>query len=386
MKKTNLLAFLILFSAFTPNTAQSMIEINLNKIKPLTKVELLPEETFNANTVLMEEKPYEDPFLAYQIRLPKDWGDNQEPAKTLEENSLSQSILGLVAKYSSPPRQYLRSFFTLEVIELTYEIGARNWFINYILSNGMTLEQVGAEHHNQVEAIYLEVKGDITYIVRIKAIKNGPRLVFARHYLPQELYADEHIQQAQIIDSFKLINRQQTGIEKLELHGFLNQSYFDYPDSWTLRAPLIRSISKMSASLYHSRVKGKLDGQIKIFLTNKTTGESRGEAFKFYKDKLEVDDYSLGRFIEAKTMNYHSDMSFGVTQVYEMKPNKNNMLNYELWVSVMESAGYYYIISLLTPARTDEYYTWSRNEAAYKIILKGIRQKDESVNYHQFIE
>lgn len=363
-----------------------MVGLNLKEIKPLTEVDYIPDEEFNSTTNLVTETPYSDEFLSYALRLPKDWSDNEEPPQKLVEKSLSQQVLGSVAKYRSPPRQYLRSFFSVDVMELTYEIGARNWFINYVLSNGMTLEQVGTESKDQVEAIYIEVKGDITYVVRIKAIKNGPRMVFARYYLPQELYSEERVQQGQVVRSFELTNRQPIGVEQLKLHGFLDQAFFNFPSSWILNAPMVRSIGRMRAMVFHSRVQGKLDGQINLYLTNKTDAKSRSEALKLYTDKFTIENYELGKFIEDTPMQYHKDMSFGATQVYAMNSEVINMIDYELWVSVMESEDYFYVISLLTPARTEEYYTWARNEAAYRIVIKNIRQEDDTVDYYQFLQ
>ena len=363
------------------------IGLNLDKMKPLTPIEYLPEEEFNNLTDFVEETPYDDASLSYKMRLPKEWSTSAELelAKTKGGN-LSQRILGIVVRYVSPAKQHLRSFFTVEALELTYEIGARNWFINYVLSNGLTLEQVGAESKRQVEAIYVEVQGDITYIVRAKAIINGSRMIMARYYLPQELYDEERILQAQVIKSFELTNREEGGVEKLEIHGFLDQSFFDYPVSWTMNAPFVKSIDRMKAMLYHNTVIGKLDGQINIYLSNKMIGTSRSQEVAFYKEKFKIDNYELGAFLEAPDLEYHNDMAFGVTQVYEMNPSVANMMDYELWVTVSEGLEYIYVISLLTPARTEEFYTWARNVEAFKLIVKGMRRTDENVDYFQFIK
>lgn len=362
------------------------IGIDLNAIKPLSPVEYLPEEEFKKQTRLIEDTPFDDEFLAYKLRLPKDWGDNTEVGnKPASTEAISQRVLGPVARYISPAKKHLRSFFTLEALELTYEIGARNWFINYVVTNGLSLEQVGVESKRQVEAIYVEVRGDQTYIVRVKAILNGPRMVVARYFLPMEMYEDERVQQAQVIKSFQLTNREEVGVEKLEIYGFLDQSFFDYPVSWTFSTPLVKSIDRMRAMLYHSTKVDKLDGQINIYLTNKLVNTTRAKEVAFYREKFKIDNYDLGQYIETVKMDYHKDMNFGITQVYEMNPRVSNMFDYELWVSVLEGEEYIYVISLLTPARHEEFYTWARNVEAYKIILKGMRRNDDNVDYYRFI-
>ena len=136
-------------------------------------------------------------------------------------------------------------------------------------------------------------------MVRVKVILNGPRMIVARYYLPQELYQEERVQQAQVIDSLKLNNREDGGVEKLEIYGFLDQSYFDYPVSWTFNAPFVRSIDRMRAQLYHSTVIGKLDGQINIYLTNKLVNTSRAKEMAFYREKFKIENYELGKYMET---------------------------------------------------------------------------------------
>lgn len=383
--------FILLLSAFALLVVGGKpawaFTIDFDKIKPLTPVEYLSDEKFEKQTKLIEETPFEDTFLSYRLRLPKDWGDNLEVASKLAtENDISARVLGPVAHHVSPAKKHRRSFFTLEALKLDYEIGARNWFINYIVSNGLSLEQVGVESKRQVEAIYVEVEGDQTYIVRVKVILNGARMVVARYHVPQEVYEEERIQQAQVIHSFELTNREEIGIEKLEIHGFLDQSFFDYPVSWTFNAPLVRSIDRMRAMLYHSTMIGKLDGQINVYLTNKLIGTTRAKEITYYRDKFKIEGYTLGKYIASPEMEYHKDMNFGVTEVYEMTPQAANMFDYELWVSVLEGEEYIYVISLLSPSRHEEFYTWARNVEAYKLILKGIRRNDESVDYYRFIQ
>lgn len=390
MKKLIVLLFTPVFFLLLTSLVSATVYaagIDLDKIKPLAEVEYIPEAEFNEATDHIKSVPYGDEFLSFEVRLPKGWTPDEElPVNALPDSNLSQRVFGVVVRYRSPVVNHLRSIFTVEALELTYEIGARNWFINYVLSNGLTIEQVGVETERQVEAIYVELQGDITYVVRVKAIINGPRMVIARYYVPMELYDGEWIQQAQVIKSFKLTNREESGVEKLEIFGFLDQSFFDFPASWTMKTPYIKSIDRMKAMLYHNTVIGKLDGQINIYLTNKQIDTTRAKEIEFYKEKFQIEDYALGDYMETPKLQYHKDMSFGVTQVYKMDPQVAHMMQYELWVSIMEGEEYYYIISLLTPARTEEFYTWARNIEAYRIVVRGIRRSDENVDYFQFIQ
>lgn len=381
--------FLICFFcgyAFVPAQA-AKLAIDLNKIKPLSKLEFVPAEQFEAQTNLTETTPYDDEFLAYQVRLPEGWQETTANLNTInvkDESGVAQNVLGVVSRYVSPAKNYMRSIFSVEAVELIHEIDARNWFIHYILKSGLALEQVGVEENGEVEAMYIEVQGDLTYAVRVKAVMNGPRMVLARYYVPVELYKEEVIQQAQVIDSFELINKQDINIEPLKTHNFIGQSYFDYPESWRINAPRVRSVDRMDAQLYHRKKNGRMAGQVNMFLVSKSLNTSRSKELLHYKNEFNIEGYKVHKLIEKIEAEYHVDMVFGTTQAYSLKSESSQLVDYELWVSVLENEDYYYIISLFTPSRKDDFYTWARNSQTYKLLLSNIRLESEGADIYQY--
>ena len=123
--------------------------IDLKSIEPLKPVDFMPQAEFKDKTQVIEAEPFNDSYLAFQVRLPKDWTESIAPPETgPSEERLSDRILGAFAKYIAPPEKHVRSFFTLETQELTYEVSARNWFINYLLSNGLYAQR----HDGRVRA------------------------------------------------------------------------------------------------------------------------------------------------------------------------------------------------------------------------------------------
>ncbi|MEM6811018.1 MAG: hypothetical protein AAF549_00970 [Pseudomonadota bacterium] len=381
-----ILVSLFLIGAIGINQSHAMIGIDLEKLKPLTQIDYMPRSDFEDQTKVVEDIPYDDRFLSFQVRLPADFKMSEGDIKLDIDRQLGKRVLGVVTKYISAPRNYIRSLFTIEALELTYEISARNWFINYVVSNGLTLEQVGDGDDNGVEAIYIEIKGDQTYIVRVRAIKNGPRMIIARYYLPQEFYDEQRVMQAQVIRSFKLNNKEDVGIEELEVYGFLDQSYFKYPQSWNIKVPYIRSINRMQAVIYNDLRQNRLDGQIAIYLTNKSVETTREAEIEYYRDLSQVEDYVLGNFIEEIELKYHPDINYGITEVYAYNSQQSNLLEYELWFTFLEGKDYFYVLTLLTPSREDDFYIWSRNSEAFKIVAQEIRRSGEGLDYYEFIQ
>ena len=81
----------------------------------------------------------------------------------------------------------------------------------------------------------MQIDKDQSYVVRARAIINGDKIIIIRHFLPQENYEADMVEQSKIVSSFRLLNKSDKTIEDHVEFGFLDQSYFDYPASWRLK-------------------------------------------------------------------------------------------------------------------------------------------------------
>ena len=366
----------------------SVEQYNVDNIKELEALELLSDEKFQEETQKFDKEPYSDPDLHFTVNIPKQWADNISKGKVdSEERSISNKVLTELARHTSPPHpEHARSFFTIDAMALNYEIGIKNWFVNYALINGLSLERLTIKNKKELEALYVEVRKETTFVVRTKAMINGDKIIIARYYVSSWLHKDEKTMQAQVIDSFKLVNLRDMPIEELDTHGFLNQSYFDYPPSWTLKAKPVKSIKHMEASLQKNIVEGKVDGKIDIDVFNKLSTPSRSTVIKKFRDEFSIPNYEIGKLIEKPEFQKHKDMNFGMMQAYQLLPERSNMLNYELWVGVIESEDYIYLVTLVTAARDEEFYIWARNIEGYKQIVASIRRHNKEGNVYDFLK
>ncbi len=350
----------------------------------------MTEAEFLAKTQLFKGEPNNDSALAYEVRLPKDWVKEASSgvADAKDITTLNQKVIQRVARYVSPAKKHRRSFMTVESQELSYEIGIRNWFLNYVEDTGITLETITKtdDKADYVEASYIAVDGDVSYGVRVKAILNGPNIVMARYYVPIELFQDGKVLQAQGIASFHLVGEKLSEIEERRTHGFLDQAYFDFPISWTLTAPKVINVERMRAMIYTPTANKKLSGQINIYATSRFIDTSMGKEVNEYREKFSLPGYGIGPKIESLTLPVQKDISKSVTEAYDLKPQKATMAGYELWVTAMESEGFIFIVTMITPSRTEEFYRWARNVKAYEIVVATTRQFDESIDRYQFSE
>ena len=333
-----------------------------------------------------EIKPYNLDELSYEILLPKDWTDSIQQAPVTganDKNFLSNNVLSMVAKYVGPPKNLVRSHLTIEALQLPYDISARNWLVNYVVRNGFTMSAMTEKSPYEIEARYVQFDRDQTYAVRVRALINGPKLILVRYYLPQENEKEEEALQGQIVSSFRLLNMGQQGVEKLEEYGFLDQSFFNYPASWELKERNILSIERMSALLFQSKRDENdvvtLDGHIKINVISKLLKTTLAQEIETFRSNLVIKDYSVGKLIETISYKYHPTIKSGKAQIYQLVPSQpNTMQYYEFLVAVMEGADYYYIVSMISPSRDIDFYTWAQNIEVARIIVESVRRDNFS--------
>ena len=387
-KNIPMLCLIVLVGCLLLSQSAVAQKFDVSAIPELEALELLPDEEFQEKTNKIKQIPFDDPDLSYEVSIPKDWTDNIAKLKvTADDGTVGRKVLGELARYTSPTNpEYPRSFFTISAQQLTYEIGVKNWFLNYALINGLSLERLTVNNKKELEALYVEVKKDTTYIVRAKIAINGSKLILAQYYVSSWLHAKEKVMQAQAVNSFELLNLQDTPIEELKTHGFLNQSFFDYPPSWALDVSPVKSIEKMKAKLKRENIEDNLDGVIDIKLYNKVSTPTRSQVLKEFRGEFNVPNYKIGKLIEAPEFEKHKDMSFGMMQAYQLLPSSSKMIEYELWVGVLEGKNYIYLITLLTPSREEDFYLWARNIETYRLVTSKMRRHNGENNIFDFIK
>lgn len=406
LKRPFLALALILMSV--TSVAAAGLGIDLTTIPKLTAYHMVPDGDFKKSTrVETEKSPFGDDYLSYEIRLPKDWVSNSQDDKTLSfgKKALDDDVPDILARYISAPKNLMRSNLVIEAQALSYEVSVQNWFVNFILKNGFSLTAMETKSDREIEALYVQVDKDTTYVVRIRVVVNGPRLILIRHYLPQENFEEEKGQQRQIVASFKLLNPTQERIEKQLEYGFLDQSYFNYPNSWTLNAKPIYSIERMSATIFReSEVLSKeeqrrgrrqgpapLDGQIKVNVVSKLLKTSLAQEVQTFRNAIDIKNYTLGKPIERITYKYDPSIKSGQAQVYSLVPsNPVTMGHYEIVISVMENNDFYYITSLVTPSRDQDFYIWARNIESVRIVNESLRRSNFRYNpndpYYEYLK
>ncbi len=347
--------------------------------KPLPNITFFSETEFNVKTDRHSDVPYGDKSLSYQMRIPKGWITSK--ARGLSNFAGSSKIMGEVARFYGPPRLDFRSYFTLEVVNLEYQITAEQWFFQYLMDRGHSIQGMQSFGNSKSEALYVVLGMETSYAVRGIAFINGKRIVLAQYFIPLNYWEDERQMQAQVIDSFNLTNLDKGSIEEFLKYDFLDIASLEYPESWTLKKLPLRSIDRMGAKILNVSTKGyednqvqALEGRIDVDLVSYYEAESLESEIKIFKANLEKEGLSIHSLIETKEdYIFHDDINFAKTDVFKTENIMQNLLNYELWITIMGAGEYYYFLTLLTPSREDDYNIWVRNTQAYKVVVERFK-------------
>lgn len=344
---------------------------------PVYTNEFVAQEQFEADTTLYEEVPFKDENLAYSIRLPKTWTKAEQAG--LSAYSVSNKVLGEIARYNSEARLEERSRVTIQVIQLERQMSALNWFMQYAINKGITLEGVKEFSYSRVEALHVEIKKDISYAVRTISWITGNRLVFVEFHTPFDVWKQERVVQSQIMADFKLVSPAAPDVEKLKDFYFLDIAQFSYPKSWILNSPKLRSIDEMEAQLINNNDIGDLDGNIDVRLISAYSEFSLEQAIEQTKEKLKKTGLEINDLMAKKDDDFKFDpnMKFGVVDVYKALSYVPYVIKYELWMAIMADDQYFYFVTLLTPSRDDDFFVWSKNVDAFKIVVSKTRPQEQ---------
>ncbi|GJL84917.1 MAG: hypothetical protein DHS20C02_06920 [Micavibrio sp.] len=374
-----------LSTAFCAVDAQAQEILERFKTK-LPVVEELEPSVFEEATVLYEETPSitkdgesgKDEVLSYSVRLPKTW--EKVTHGSLSNYSVSNRVLGEVARYRGPPSLHARSRMTIEALDLEYQISAVQWFLQHVLSNGYTLQGMKVYDDRRVEGLLVMIENDTSYVVRVVARINGKRMILAKYYMEDSQWAVEQGMQAAAMRSFKLNSDKVEIIEDMALFQFLDIAEFKYPKSWKLRAPPLRSIDRMSVSLSNLTRGRTLNGLMELYLVSSFVSETLPDEIERFKKQLEEKGLVFGEKLEKREgYKFNESMEFGLVDVYTATDAKNKVLEYEIWLTMMSSGGYYYFLTLLTPGRDEDFFVWSRNTETYKLVIESVAPLEESL-------
>ncbi len=342
--------------------------------KEMPEIVLPDNNDFMDNSSLVNDKTQEDKALYYSISVPRTW--DQDGNIVLDDVSVNSKITGTLRKFYGPPSFTERSKLLVEASSPTYDITAKQWMLQYLLTNGYNLQGIKEYNENKVEAIYVLIEDTETYVVRSVAIANGKHILFASYYLPMERWEEEKLEQVQVIRSFKVDEEIEEYVEEMSQYQFLDLATFEYPVSWRMRTSPIISVDRMSVDLLRTVVvrsdyekeQKRIDGQIEISLVSIYATEDPEDEILRFNAGLGKKGLKIGALIESEEMEPRQHFDFESLFVYKAVSNGKRVDDHEFWIKMMSAGDYYYYYTLLTPSRNSKYFTWAQNAEAFKLV------------------
>jgi len=349
--------------------------------KEMPEFEKIPEDRFNAITYEQTDVPFGDNALAYSIRLPEGWKESDSGA--ISNYNLSTHLLGSIVEYYSPPRlESVRSRFEIKALRLEFELTAEQWLLQHVLGNGYTLEGLEYYDKNKVGALYVNLKDGETFVTRLIAQINGKRMISAQYVIPAAQWEKEAALIAQSLDTFELLNPDDSAIEPMYEHMILDIAKFSYPASWKLDTQPVRTVDRISATVsnYNKNHTTLLDGLVEVNLISAYIASDLKEELS----NIKLDYRNKGLVIDElihtiEDFEFHDDVEFGFIDVYKATDTQNKSMDYEVWLGVLAMDSYYGFVTLMTPSSDSEFFIWSRNTSAFETMIRSLSLQDNNI-------
>lgn len=282
-------------------------------------------------------------------------------------------LLGPIARYVGPPNILALSRLEVAAMQMSHDITTRNWFLNYILSRNYTLTGMEQVSENRVEAEYVMLEKGISYVVRTAAISNGHRMVLISYYVPEKFWEKNKDLQEMAINSFRFINPDKTVVDDKKTHGFLDLVKFSYPIAWKLIAPNILSVENMTAKLLFSVNATTLQGEIDINLISTDLDTNLMKEVEYVRADLKKKGLEISAALDTNaTYKFDDKITFNRVEAYSVVGEKKEFIDYEFWLAIMVEDRYYYIVTMLTPGRGSDFYTWARNTETFAYVIQSL--------------
>ena len=258
---------------------------------------------------------------------------------------------------------------------------AKQWLIQYLIANGYSTQGFKSWSSNRAEAVYVFAEGDISYVARSLAQINGGKVIFIQHLIPVDFWHDQKSFGQTMLYSFKPIHAIKEFVEEMEEHYFLDLATMTYPESWQLKMPEIRNIEHIKANLLNIseiedgyKIVKRLEGKISVDMISFYAAESLDNQIEEYKRELVETGLVVGAEIEySGYFDFDENIEYAETKVFEASDSNNAVIDYEFWMTTMAAGDYYFFVTLLTPARDEDFFKWSRNTQTYKVVSENIK-------------
>ncbi len=331
--------------------------------------------------------PLNDKHLAFEVYLPVSWIPLDSEA---EKNDVGGGIFRKLTMFTGPANFVSRSVFRVRTIDLEGLITAENWAYKYMVEMGFAVDGISLQSRRRVEMQYTLFVNTEPMMTRAVIEMTGSRMVIAEYLVHQDNYEAERDQQVLAMKSFHLLTPNTDPAVEMKEYPFVDIAKFSYPMNWTLRAPSINNIERMTASVINVKPKelalldgaggdaAFFDGRIDVTLIARRDGMSIRNEVESIKKGLEghgllLDKY-LGSMIDLKP---NPLVGYVRVDAYTLASKDRQIRSYEYWAAFLQTEARIYLVRLITPGREANFPIWATNTETFRYIIESISPPNE---------
>ena len=352
-------------------------------------------QTFVSNSEKITKEFTDDPYLNFEVQLPKDLTERHY--NVLKHYESNNRVYGEVYRKDGIAVEDVRPYFSVRAHELSRYISAKNWFVTNLMSNNGSLRGLETDKKgDSFEALY--VRFDTlgrTEVVRAKGVLKGSRVITAEYVVPPLLWEEQRDIQTFVIKSFEFKGAlDNQNVEPLMSYSHLESFSMNYPQSWRLDTNSRDVENRIDLSFFTADEMMVVFSKIEITLVadqslNDPLDRSRYPTYlpqiiRERKAAIEEQGLIVGDVMERRTYDLSFEAGSQVTEIYPLRKKLTNYVTHrkapisrEFWVTVIkgtEESGKNYIVSMIVPSRTESSAKkWALAAKAYEVMIETMR-------------
>ena len=94
--------------------------------------------------------------------------------------------------------------------------------------------------------------------------------------------------------------------------------------------------------------------------------------------------FETAELLETRQFNISSDAEYQVTEIYPLRRKQSSVfvnqgpkpVTHEFWLTLIKGADNgdkNYVVSMIAPSRSENFYNWALAERAYKIVVESLK-------------
>ncbi len=357
------------------------------KVKEMDYVTTTTMEEFLNKSEKYTITPLNDKHLAFEVYLPVGWIPLDNEA---EKTEVGGGIFRKLSMYTGPANFTARSVFRVRTIDLEGLITAENWAYKYMTEMGFAVDGISLKSRQRIEMQYTLFTNNEPMMTRAVIEMSGGRMVIAEYLVHQDNYETEKDQQVLAMKSFHLLEPDPQPAVEMKQYPFVDIAKFDYPINWTLRAPSINNIERMTASIINIKPKelslldgvggdaAFYDGRIDVTLIARTEGMSIRSEVESIRRGLEEHGLYLDKYLGSMSdLQPNSLVGYVRVDAYTLGSKNKQIRSYEYWAAFLQTKARIYLVRLITPGREANFPMWATNTETFRYIIESISPPNE---------